>query len=89
MDHSVSHTNSSYYTMVAVDENMKPAKVPGLILETNDEIRRFIKGKIRKEVKRKKRAELKKAIDDIDDSNDLDFLDHENCIVASDLPGVR
>lgn len=44
-DHSVSHTNTSYFTMVAVDENMKVTKIPGLILETNDDIRRFTKEK--------------------------------------------
>jgi acyl-CoA hydrolase len=35
------HCNSSYFTMVAKDENGKNALVPGLILDTEQSIRRF------------------------------------------------
>ena len=37
----VKHCNSSYFTMVAKDENGKNTKVPGLILSSHEEIRRF------------------------------------------------
>lgn len=37
----IKHCNSSYFTMVAKDENGKNTKVPGLILSNYDEIRRF------------------------------------------------
>jgi len=37
----VKHCNSSYFTMVAKDENGNNVLVPGLILTSNDEIRRF------------------------------------------------
>ncbi|MCK5781533.1 MAG: acyl-CoA thioesterase [Flavobacteriales bacterium] len=37
----VKHCNSSYFTMVA-RENGKSAKVPGLILENSNDIRRFL-----------------------------------------------
>jgi len=37
----VKHCNSSYFTMVAKNENGKNTAVPGLILSSNDEIRRF------------------------------------------------
>jgi len=37
----VKHCNSSYFTMVAKDENGKNTAVPGLILSSKDEIRRF------------------------------------------------
>lgn len=47
----VKHTNSSYFTFVAIDENGKPEKVPGLELSTQKEIRRFALGKLRKEQK--------------------------------------
>lgn len=39
----VKHCNSSYFTMVAVDEDGKPTKVPGLILKDQDDVRRFSK----------------------------------------------
>lgn len=35
------HCNSSYFTMVAKDDNGKSAQVPGIILTTKKEIRRF------------------------------------------------
>lgn len=38
------HCNSSYFTMVAKDDNGKSIKVPGLIINTEDEIRRFYNG---------------------------------------------
>lgn len=43
------HCNSSYFTMVAKDENGKSIRVPGLILETEQGIRRFARSKKRKE----------------------------------------
>jgi uncharacterized protein (TIGR00369 family) len=41
-DASVKHTNTSYFTMVAKDDNGKPTEVPGLILENDEDIRRFL-----------------------------------------------
>lgn len=38
------HCNSSYFTMVAKDDDGKVIKVPGLIVSTADEIRRFYHG---------------------------------------------
>lgn len=35
------HCNSSYFTMVAKDENGQNTEVPGLILTNGDEVRRF------------------------------------------------
>ncbi|WP_019038791.1 acyl-CoA thioesterase [Psychroflexus tropicus] len=37
------HCNSSYFTMVAKDENGKSTQVPGLELSSEDDYRRFIK----------------------------------------------
>lgn len=36
------HCNSSYFTMVSKDSEGKNAQVPGLILSSNEEVRRFI-----------------------------------------------
>ncbi|CAM3963402.1 acyl-CoA thioesterase [Flavobacterium antarcticum] len=38
------HCNSSYFTMVAKDDEGKTIKVPGLTISTEDEIRRFYNG---------------------------------------------
>ena len=35
------HCNSSYFTMVAKDENGKSTPIPGILLTNNDEVRRF------------------------------------------------
>lgn len=50
----VRHTNSCFFTMVAVDETGAAVKVPKLEPCTDDEIRRFANGQQRREI----RAEL-------------------------------
>ncbi|SRR6056297_30180 len=42
------HCNSSYFTMVAKDEKGKNLKVPGLIIEDKEGMRRFARSKERK-----------------------------------------
>ncbi len=37
----IKHCNSSYFTMVAKDENGSNTKVPGLLLSNHEELRRF------------------------------------------------
>lgn len=45
----VFHTASAYTTFVALGSNGKPTEVPGLLLESSDEKRRFEAGKKRRE----------------------------------------
>lgn len=45
------HTNSSYFTMVAVDENGKPVPVPPLIVETELEKKLFEAALMRKKMR--------------------------------------
>ncbi len=77
----VKHTNTSFFTMVAMDENHKPAKVPGLLLETNEDIRRFLEAKTRKLFKFRTAAEFKEASNEIHAMKDLSVLEGENCQV--------
>lgn len=44
----VTHTSSAYLVMVALDEQGRPAEVPGLIAETEEERRRMAKAKTRR-----------------------------------------
>jgi len=46
----VTHTNTCYFTMVAVDENAKPTQVPQLELITDEDKRRFYNAKKRREL---------------------------------------
>lgn len=55
---TVRHTNSCYFTMVAVDENGKPRRVPDLTIDTPLKKQRFEAGKHRKEVRLKMQKEL-------------------------------
>lgn len=84
-DYHIRHTNRSYFTMVAVDENLEPMMVPGLILETQDDVRRFIKAKIKKEFKKQKRAELHEKISEIESTQNFSLLDGEHCKLGEEL----
>lgn len=50
------HTNTCYFTMVAVDENGKPTKVPPLTIHNEVQQRRFNEALQRKEVRLKMKA---------------------------------
>lgn len=52
------HCNSSYFTMVAKDNNGKSVNVPGLILKNEHDIRRFLKCIKRKEMKKQRKQEF-------------------------------
>lgn len=56
-DGFVKHCNSSYFTMVAKDENGHKVKVPGLILDTAESIRRFARS-IKRQEQSKQRGNL-------------------------------
>ncbi|WP_299526296.1 acyl-CoA thioesterase [Winogradskyella sp.] len=54
----IKHCNSSYFTMVAKDENSHPTEVPGLILNDKVEVKRFLKALTRIKTKRQRQAEF-------------------------------
>ncbi|MGY0392752.1 acyl-CoA thioesterase [Bizionia sp. KMM 8389] len=54
----VKHCNSSYFTMVAKDDNGKSTEVPGLILSTSDEVRRFLRAIERNHTKKNRQIEF-------------------------------
>ncbi|UKJ06016.1 acyl-CoA thioesterase [Solitalea lacus] len=78
----VKHTNTSYFTMVAKDEDTnKPKQVPGLILENHVQLRRFIEAIKRREIKKRYAHEFDniKAFENLDD--EISLLDNERCIL--------
>lgn len=80
----VKHTNTSYFTMVALNEETRqPTRVAGLLLEDDEEIRRFVMGKLRKKLRRTHQQE----VNDIRQMLDLDLdqamkeVEGENCLL--------
>lgn len=66
----IKHCNSSYFTMVAKDDNGNPAEVPGLIINDKTEIKRFLKAIKRMETKRSRQIEFNSS-----DFSHIDYLD--------------
>ncbi|MEA2051080.1 MAG: acyl-CoA thioesterase [Campylobacterota bacterium] len=60
---SVIHTNTCYFTIVSVNKDGKPMKVPALELDTDEDKRRFHNGKKRKEISIQKQEILLKKND--------------------------
>ena len=75
------HTNTSYFTMVAKDENSKPTEVPILILETSEEARRFMEAIKRKELKANYKTELANEKTRMQVQENLHLLENERCIL--------
>jgi acyl-CoA hydrolase len=57
----VRHTASAYLTFVALDENGRPTRLPGLTVETEDEKRRYEEARRRREMRLAERSREKKA----------------------------
>lgn len=78
---SVKHTNTSYVTMVAKGDDDKPTKVPPLILETKDEIRRFVEAMKRRELKLSFNKKMDETKNTLDINQALDILEGQRCVV--------
>lgn len=76
---TVKHTNTSYFTMVAKDDNGVPCRVPGLILETREDARRFLEAIKRKELKAHFARELANSKTALEVDQHLDVLEKERC----------
>ena len=61
--HEKRHTNSCYFTMVAMDSEGKPTKVPPLDFKADRQKQRFIAAKVRKELRNEHDERLKETHD--------------------------
>lgn len=77
----IKHTNSSYFTMVAKGDDDKPTPVPKLVLENEEEVRRFIESMRMKEIKQSVREKMDDARSQIEVRNAGDLLKEERCII--------
>jgi len=78
----VKHTNSSFFTMVAKGDDNKPQLVPELILENEEDIKRFIEAMRVREIKEKVREEMDDAKSTIEVANANELLKGERCIIG-------
>jgi len=76
---AIKHCNSSYFTMVAKDKEGKSVQVPGLILSSLDEVRRF--RKCIKQIEAKKEIEEHAKITTVSSIEDLASLDKYNVLL--------
>ncbi len=76
---TVKHTNTSYFTMVAKNDEGKPIKVPGLTLNNEEDVRRFIEAIKRKQIKQVYKVELDNAKTSIKNEMDKKLLAGERC----------
>lgn len=77
----IKHTNSSYFTMVAKGDDDKPTTVPPLLLEHDEDVKRFIEAMRMKEIKRKVREEMDDANSAIDIARAPELLKAERCVI--------
>jgi uncharacterized protein (TIGR00369 family) len=72
----IKHCNSSYFTMVAKDENNNSTLVPGIILTNKDEVRRFIRSIFRQEESKNRTSRFSDSVFKMDSY--MPLLDSQN-----------
>lgn len=82
---TVKHTNTSYFTLVAKDEENKLVKVPPLILENKNDVRRFVQARARRRIYFESRKEMEKAKKAFDINEEVKKLEGERCEVRFDF----
>lgn len=78
-NHTIKHTNTSYFTMVAKDDEDRSTTVPPLILEDMDQIRRFIEAIKRKNLKVESRSAMKEVKSNFILVEDFPLLKGQRC----------
>lgn len=79
------HTNTSFFAMVAKDDEGRPRPVPPLLLETREDVRRHLEALTRREIKARYEHELDDARSAPAVHTDLDRLVGERCVMTPEL----
>ncbi len=79
------HTNSSYFWMVAKDDEGHPRQIAPLLLESRDDVRRFLEALHRKEMTARYSVELDNATTDLAVEREMHRLEGERCVLAPAL----
>jgi uncharacterized protein (TIGR00369 family) len=75
----ITHTNSSFFTMVAKGDDDKPTEVPFLILETKEDVKRFIEAMGMKEIRNAMREQMDDAKSHIEVERASEILKDQRC----------
>ena len=78
---TIKHTNTSYFTFVAMGEDGKPTEIPGLQIENEEELRRFVEGKLRKDFSIKNNQEFDRIKLAYDNQERMEILKNDNCLI--------
>lgn len=78
---TIKHTNSSYFTMVAKNDDNKPTEVPPLILENQEQVKRFIECMGLKDIKQAIRNTMDDAKSKISIENAMNVLKDQRCVI--------
>lgn len=76
------HTNTSYVTMVAKGDDDKPAVVPPLLLENEEDARRFLEAMKRRELKENYRDAFHNAKTRLEVGENLGKLAQQRCVLG-------
>jgi uncharacterized protein (TIGR00369 family) len=79
---TVKHTNSSFFTMVAKGEDDMPTTVPQLILENDEDVKRFIESMQMRDVKRAIKEKMDDSKSKIQVKNAAEVLKNQRCIIT-------
>ena len=77
----VKHTNSSYFTIVAKCDDNKPMEVPGVILESMEDVRRFVQAIKRRKFNSDFESKMKNAEKTFIFDEDIKLLEGQRCKV--------
>ncbi|MFN4146686.1 MAG: acyl-CoA thioesterase [Runella sp.] len=78
-------TNTSYFTMVAKDENNKPKEVPALLLENKEQVRFFLEALQRRQLKTTFTNEFANQKTHLVIEENLHLLEKERCKFSDTL----
>lgn len=81
---AVKHTNTSYVTMVAKDDDNKPTVVPPLILDKPVEVRRFFEAMKRKELNKSFNEKMDETKSNLDMDDAVGLLENQRCTIKLD-----
>lgn len=81
---AVKHTNTSYVTMVAKDDDNKPTVVPPLILDKPVEVRRFFEAMKRKELNKSFNEKMDETKSNLNMDDAVGLLKNQRCTIKLD-----